>query len=205
MITLAPTDLLPDRPFTNPGHIPGDLNVLRYMLERVQAFLNEHRTRDRTCDHLQHPMRLQESDGRAHVYVIPNPAHLLKAVQLAVVGFFGHKRSDANPSHFDGLGDAILHEIPSYRDILGYHNMALDGENFSNLVLLRDDTVKHRWLEGKNHTEAVNRSPGYYSSVRIYNGTLFGGVAAPETMRLTFVKYYDYASSPPWRGERNLV
>jgi len=200
MITLSPTELLPTRPFTHPDHTSGDLKTLLYMLDQVSAFLDMNRSHD----HLQHPILLHEPDGRAHRYFIPNPKPLIEARDLAVVGFFGHKRPDANPNHFGGLGEAIMGKIPSCRDILGYSNMALDGENFSNLVLLRDETVKQLWMESEAHSEAVNRSPGYYATVRIYNGTLAGGVTSPGTLCLRKVKYYDFESNPPWRGERNL-
>jgi len=201
MTTLSPTELLPTRPFTHPDHTSSDLKTLLYMLERVCVFIEFNRTHE----HLQHPVLLPEPDGRAHRYIIPNPIQLLEAHDLAVVGFFGHKRPDATPDHhFGSLGDTIMRQIPSYRDILGYSNMALDDDNFSNLVLLRNETVKQVWLEGEAHTQAVSRSPGYYATIRIYNGTL-AGVAAPQTMHLTNVKYYDFQTEPYWRAERSLT
>ena len=65
--------------------------------------------------------------------------------------------------------------------------------------------MKSAWMEGANHARAVDLSPTYYTSVRIYNGTLPGGVAAPHALHLTKVKYYDFESNPPWRGERSLI
>jgi hypothetical protein len=41
--------------------------------------------------------------------------------------------------------------------------------------------------------------------VRIYNGTLPGGVAVPQSLHLTKVKYYDFDTDPAWRGERSLI
>ena len=35
VVQLSPTDILAERPFTHPSHIPGDLSTLRYMAHQL--------------------------------------------------------------------------------------------------------------------------------------------------------------------------
>lgn len=170
------------------------------MLAQLCNLLDTHAEKEELFEVITH----SEPDGRTHRYVISRPTRLAKSVHLSVVGFFGQRRPEVAPNHFEGIGEKILHEIPSYPDVLGYNNMQLDAMNFGNLVLLRDEMVKTAWLRGENHTRAVNLSPGYYTSARIYNGFLPRGVRAPHTMFLTCVKYYDFECTPVWRGIRML-
>ena len=201
MITLLPAEHLPNRPFTHPHHTPREHEILRYMLEKLYIFLETILQYTQLFDIINHP----EADGRNCRYVIPRPPLLALADNLAVVGFFGQKRLEAGSDHFGNLGEFIMRAIPNLPDILGYSNMELENGDFSNLVLLRGDNVKSAWLEGADHARAVDLSPAYYNTVRIYNGTLPGGVAAPRSLSLTKVKYYDFSCDPHWRGERKLL
>jgi hypothetical protein len=45
-------------------------------------------------------------------------------------------------------------------------------------------------------------SPPYYKSVRLNNGVLPEGLAAPDDLYLERVKYLDYDTNPPWRAMR---
>lgn len=199
MITLTAHDHLPDRPFTYPEHTSREYQILRYMLDQMRDMLDTLLHLSEYFDIINCP-----DDGRSCRYIIPRPPLLAKADNLAVVGFFGEKRPDATPAHFGHLGERIMRTIPTHPDILGYSNKELESGDFSNLVLLRDEAVKNEWMDGTDHTRAVALSPTYYTAVRIYNGTLTGGITAPQTLTLTKVKYYDYQTSPVWRGERSL-
>lgn len=200
MIPLAPDDHLPDRPFTSPEHTPRELHILHHMLAQMRHLLETLLPLPEHFDILHRP-----EDGRSCRFVIPRPPRLAQADNLAVVGFFGEKRPDATPAHFGSLGESILHAIPTHPAILGYSNQELENGDFSNLVLLQDETVKNDWMNGTDHTRAITLSPTYYTAVRIYNGTLPGGLTAPQTLTLHKVKYYDYQTSPIWRGERRLL
>lgn len=197
---LTPRQRLADRPFTHPAHTPRERATLIYMLERLCHFLERYPNHV----HLPEIVSIPEPDGRSHRYVVPRPPALAHAASLSVVGFFGEKRPDANPSHFGELGEHIMREIPTHPGVLGYSNMQLHDQNFSNLVLLEHEDIKTQWLGGENHRRAVQLSPGYYTCVRIYNGTL-SRLAAPRSLRLTRVKYYDFQTDPPWLAERRLT
>jgi hypothetical protein len=45
-------------------------------------------------------------------------------------------------------------------------------------------------------------TPDFYAAVRLYNGELPHGVAAPDDFRLVLIKYYDYGERPVWRAVR---
>lgn len=198
---IHPNEIIEERPFTQPSHTGPESDILRHMLKQLCVFMETWYTYRSLYD----PVTLEESYGYSHRYLVPQPPILAKARQLAVVGFFGQRRSGVNPDHFGNLGELLMVEIPAYPEILSYQTMQLPNGNFSNLVLLHREDVKEHWMTGDIHKQAVDRSPSYYESIRIYNGRLPGGIENPASFTLEKVKYYDYQENPPWRGIRSLV
>ncbi len=147
---------------------------------------------------------IPEPDGRFHRFQVPHPPALATAAGIFVVGFFGQRRPDASSEHFGDLGERLIDEIPGHDGILSYNTMELENGNFANLVLLAEEAVSDPWRRGATHEKAVGRSPGYYLSIRIYNGELTR-ISPPAAIRLRKVKYWDYSSDPAWRGIRSLV
>jgi hypothetical protein len=82
--------------------------------------------------------------------------------------------------------------------------MELADGDFSNLVLLSDENIKEKWMEGKEHSQAVSMSPDYYLSVRINNGVFPRGILRPELFQITQVKYINYQDDPSWKAVRIL-
>jgi len=198
---IHPIEIIERRPFTHPAHTGPELDILHHMLRQLSVFMETRYT----CRNLVDPVLLAEANGHSHRYLVPQPPVLAKARHLAVVGFFGHKRSGADQDHFGNLGELLMGEIPTYPKILSYQTMQLPNGNFSNLVLLQSEDVKEHWMTGDTHKKAVERSSSYYESIRIYNGILLGGIENPTLLTLKKVKYYDYQEDPPWRGIRSLI
>lgn len=197
---LKHTDTLPERPFTHPDLVLSDRATLVYMLEQICVFLKTRQSLHNTLE----PVIQHESDSRFHRYLIPRPRRLTEINNFHVVGFFGQRRLNANPEHFGDIGDRLNQEIPSHAGILSYSTMELQNGDFSNLVLVSDESIKEVWRTGATHGEALEKSPGFYDSVRINNGSLPGGIMAPQSLLLTRVKYWDFNEVPVWRGVRTL-
>ncbi len=193
-------ELITDRPFTHTDHIPRDREVLLYMANQVCVVIDEHLPALRVGK----PIFVDEPDGRWHRYQIPQPKALVQAKKIILVGFFGQKRAGVSPDYFLEYSKKLIERIPTFPEILSYSTMALPNGDFSNLVLLSNEEIKLRWMEGNIHNQAVSRSPNYYSSVRINNGLLPQGVLHPNLLKIKQVKYCDYGETPPWKGIRDL-
>ena len=83
--------------------------------------------------------------------------------------------------------------------------MALANGDFSNLVLLSEEEIKLKWMDGETHKHAVALSSGYYRSIRINNGVLPDGILQHDSLQINQVKYYDYREVPPWKALRRLI
>jgi hypothetical protein len=209
IVLLTAEELLPDRPFTHPHHIAADGEVLRYLA----------RTLHETVRQLEHSLgRLrpvvqfyQEPDGRYHRQVLIRPEQL-EGSHLAIVGFFGWRRPQADRGPIERMDTAMLEELPQQEGLLAYCSLALGGGdashhavNFGNLVVFSGPEAKARWHASERHRyAAASLAPNYYASVRIYNGLLPHGLSRPESLQLHLVKYFDYATTPAWLGQRLL-
>ena len=198
---LGQKELIPERQFTHTEYIQKDQEILVHMGKQVCAIL------ETNVASLQQglPIDFEEPEGRFHRYLVPRPTDLLDAKYIYFVGFFGQKREGQDPNYFHALDDRLVEQIPMYPDILSYSTMALATGDFSNLVLLLDEEVKLKWMDGEIHKHAVERSPGYYRSIRINNGVLPEGILQHDSLQINKVKYYDYSEDPTWKALRKLT
>ncbi|HEX6385697.1 MAG TPA: hypothetical protein VF177_13585 [Anaerolineae bacterium] len=199
VIALGHSDIISERPFTHPSHTAADLSILRYMVDQLCLILEyPHMFAD-----LPQPLWLQQPS--AHRLVIIQPDRLKVLGQLTVVGFFGQKRPDADPSLTDEFDNILIAEFPGHPDLLSYSTLALDGGNFGNLVLFAHPEAKQQWSRSNAHAQAAGKlAPNYYASVRIYNGFLPDGVKESKTLQVSRVKYFDYQNSPLWQAVRTM-
>ena len=187
-------------PFADPSHTAYDSAVIAKILGGICKLLGRSESSG-LIDGIY--LETEETLG-THRYVIPRPAELLTARDVHLVGFFGQKRSGAPDNYFGNLGLRLADKVPEYAGILVYNTISLGNGDFGNVVLMADDVAKQGWLTGNTHAKAVQIAPGYYASIRIYNGRLPGGVSDPENFQLDFVKYLDYLKDPVWRAMRAL-
>ena len=199
--TLQATDVLRNRPFTHPNHIPGDVNSLRYMVDQLCMFMEApHLYQDRPRPIVVHQPRAEQWTYRL---VIVRPEALRAKRTLTFVGFLGQRRDDADEELAHEFDRSLVAEIPDYPGLLSYSTMALISGNYSNLVLFTDPTAKQQWSRSRAHAQAVNRlAPDYYLSVRLYNGILPRGIHTSRELRVKRVKYYDYQDDPWWHAVR---
>lgn len=198
---LGQDELIPEKPFTHIDYIHKDQEILVHMGKRICEIMETYR------EELRKGLRLdvEEPDGRSHRFLVPNPTKLLDTRYIYFVGFFGQKREEKNSAYLGGIDDRLVGQIPKYPEILSYSTMALENGDFSNLVLVLDEEVKSKWMDGEIHKRAVANSPSYYRSIRINNGMLPDGILKYETLQINKVKYYDYLEEPPWKALRMLT
>ena len=199
IIALGPADIVNERPFTHPDHTIADLNVLRYMVDRLGLIIEY----PFMYAGLPQPLRLQQP--AAHRLVIVQPDRLKTLDRLTVIGFFGEKRPDADPSLTDEFDTILIDDFPQHPDLLSYSTLALQAGNFGNLVLFAHPEATQHWSRSKAHAQAAGKlAPNYYASVRIYNGLLPDGIRNSKSLRIVHVKYFDYRNTSLWRAVRTL-
>lgn len=201
---LKPKEVVRDRPFTNPDRIVNDVNTLRFMVDQLCLFLENHHL----YANLSPPIIVHQPNRDNWFYrlVIARPELLLQPCELAFVGFLGHRRDDANLELADEFDAMLVNEIPDYPGLLCYSTMAMVSGDFSNLVIFTDASVKEKWSRSKAHAQAVRKlSPDFYISIKLYNGKLPGGIVDSRALQLTRIKYYDYQSNPRWHAVREFT
>ena len=140
-----------------------------------------------------------------HRIVLADPETLNRAQPLTIVGFFGRKRADGDVKFAHNFDRILIDEIPRYPGLLSYSSMALNDENYANLVTFTSSAARDHWSTSKAHAQAVKQlSPNYYLTVTIYNGRLPYGIHQHHDLTLIRAKYYDYQSQPLWQAVREI-
>lgn len=204
VVQLSATHILDERPFTHPKHIPDDLATLRYMASQLHLTLqNPHMVPNIPQTIL---YNVPGQSGWIQRQVLAHPNHFKTHNLLHVVGFFGQSRSQANIELAQEFDLTLMAEIPQHEGLSSYCTMQLKDGNYANLVLFVSEDAQMGWSRSEAHAKAVYElSPGFYHSVRIYNGRLRQGTHHSDTLTLHKARYFDYDDSPMWRGVRDLV
>lgn len=203
VVQLSPTDILAERPFTHPDHVPLDLNTLCYMAQQLHLTLsNPHMMPDVPHTIL---FNLPGNDSWIHRQVLANPGHFQQISLIHVVGFFGQSRSQADIQLAQEFDITLLKEIPQHEGLISYSTMLLKDGNYANLVLFTNVEAQMGWSRSEAHAKAVYElSPNFYHSIRIYNGRLPQGIQNSNALTLHKARYFDYNQTPMWRGVRTL-
>lgn len=203
-LVLAADERLAERPFTDPEHSQEDLATMRHMARQLVASYDASGRRD-FVPGKQGALRLIDAQGRAFKIYYIRPKQLFSLRDLAVVGFFGHRRPKANIEPLSRADQEFERQFLRHPELLSLSTVRLPSGNFGNLVLFSEPEAIDRWNYSQPHRDLVAKvSPPYYESVRLNNGVLTEGLASPDDLRLLRVKYLDYRSDPPWRAVRIL-
>lgn len=200
-IFLEASDLLPNRPFTDPAFGVSDLQMMRGMAQQLIDTYDD----PLVCDYVPGRGALCKSDptGRHFRIYYMQPELLFSQKNLTVVGFFGQKRSGANIAPLLRADKRLEDEFERHAGLLSLSTVRLTDGDFGNLVLFTDAAAKDGWNNSPVHRDLVAEvSPPYYRSIRLNNGLLPDGLADPLGLRLALVKYLDYSEDPPWRASR---
>lgn len=200
MKILTPTCIVPERIFTHPQHTIYDRRVLKYMLSQICLQLASKHIKPMTS------IQKREADGRTHQMLLVRPEMLKESKSLSLVGFFGQRQVGTADEGLQSR-DALLVDMMVDQDgLLSYTTLELTCGNFANCVIFTSEEAKNSWGTNPLHQEIAHElSPRFYDSVRIYNGTIQGGVTTSDGLNLSRVKYFDYRSRPFWRAQRELM
>ncbi len=197
-------DIIHGRPFTDPAHSQEDLARLRIMAHQLVDIYDD----PVVCDFAPGKRAICQSDPQGRhfrIYYI-QPKLLFSLKELTVVGFFGQKRPGADVKPLLQADKRFEAEFPHHPGLLSLSTVRLPDGDFANLVLFTDPEAKDKWNFTPLHRDLVAEiSPPYYQSIRLNNGLLPDGLAAPDELVLEKVKYLDFRSSPPWRGVRTVT
>lgn len=202
-IKLGPDEAVEGRPDFDPSHSAEDLQRMRAMAHQLVETYED----PKLCDFSARMGPVCQSDPKGRhfrIYYI-RPELLFNRKPLTVVGFFGLKRPGADIHPLIQADKLFEREFPHHPGLLSLSTVRLPDGNFGNLVLFTDPDAKDSWNHSQPHQDLVMRiSPPYYRAIRLNNGVLPDGLAVPDSLRLTRVRYIDYAAKPTWRALRTF-
>jgi hypothetical protein len=192
----------PDHPCTDVSLYAPDLDLLAYMLQDLRSLL---RSNDAGLIELvAHEPLLWRVHGLRRRAVVCEPEEVRRRDRVCIVGFFADRRDDIEYESLDELELSLLLEFRNYPGILSYSSIELANQYWANLVVhsVPDDT--EAWRVSTAHVKAVTHSPALYTSIRIHNGHLDGGITSNQAIAIDRTKYWDYDSEPVWQGDRTF-
>jgi len=202
-ILIGPYEKISGRPFTNLDHSVMDRARLVRMTEQLVDTYHD----PEVCDFSKCKKAVFQIDSEGNefkIYYI-RPKELFSYQNIFVVGFFGHRRPNADIAPLIRADKKFKEIFLTFDGLLSLSTTQLPSGDFANLVLFTDDEAKDRWNYQPDHYDTVSKiSPPYYSNVRLNNGILPNGVKSPELLKLTKVRYLDYTVSPHWRAVRKI-
>ena len=202
-ILIGPYEKISGRSFTNLDHSVKDRERL---VKMTQQLVNTYHD-PAVCDFSKRKKAVYQIDSEGNefnIYYI-RPTKLFSYQNIFVVGFFGHRRPNADITPLIRADKKFKEIFLTFDGLLSLSTTQLPSGDFANLVLFTDDEAKDRWNYQPDHYETVSKiSPPYYSNVRLNNGILPNGVKSPELLKLTKVRYLDYTVSPHWRAVRKI-
>jgi hypothetical protein len=172
-----------------------DLVVLRHMVRKLRMTI--HTLEQPTSLSQPWLYSLEERHRRTHRLAICGPRELLEHSSLYFVGFVSGKRQSIDQRVIDELNrtdKAMLSEIIHIPGLLSYSSLELRTDNWYNLVLFSDASVKASFDDIATHRYAAYElAPSYYAWIRLHHGILPGGLASHE-MLLQRTKYYTFSA-----------
>ncbi len=203
-IPLGPREEAPGRPFTSADLIPRDLKTLLELVADVRGVLRE--ADSGTRDLRPYQQLAWKIDDLTHRLIICDEDRLRYRDRTCVVGFFGERRVDRDPSPLEEANSAIVAQFTEYPGILSYSSVELARGHWANLVLHDDPIDREHWRGSELHAEAARLlSPVHYRNVRIHNAELTDGLTDSPKLILERTKYFDFEGGVEWRAERELI
>lgn len=188
----------PDRPFTDPQHTAHDYAAMADALASLRRLLS-------LPGDFGARQEWQEKE-RYRRLILGDCTALRTLPRLVFVGFFGQRRRNVMVERINVLDESLLAELAQQPGVLAYYTLELADAEYGNLVLFNSEEAKRHWSNSQLHIDAVRElAPTYYSSVRIHNGCVPGGLLSDTPLLIERTKYYDYEQAQPWRAVRELI
>jgi hypothetical protein len=203
---LAPDEVVPGKPFTDPEHTDRDAAAMRELLARERERARAWAGQD-TAPADEIILVEQDEHDHRHLLVVPDPQRLLEAENPTVVGFFGRPREDVDHAILFELEEQLVAAMPSYgkAGLLSYYDVELVKGSYGNLILFSTPDVPPEWHDNPLHLRAIDVSPGHYHGIRLHKGTLQGRLLDGGDLTLERTKYVDFEGEEPWRAVRPVA
>lgn len=213
VIQLTHSDLLVERPFTDPDHIEADRAILHTMAQHAWKIADQTRSASAKNSPLTSYYPNAER-WQKRTMLLNIPAMQTESV-LTAVGFFGNKRAQVDPEierHTFEAGSKLCEVLNDEPSMVCYMTRLLaDSCNYANLVVMKTAQTIEEWRKNEIHQYVTATiSPQYYYNVRIYSGEMH--IQHPQqqvdprafSFALRRVKYFDYEQADTWHGVRLL-
>jgi hypothetical protein len=198
---LGPDELVPGRPFTDPGNTLREVGVMQAMLE------HEHQLAAARSVASGGPWidRTHDREDHRHLLVVPDTTALLEAADLTAVGFFGRPREEVDHAVLFDLEEELIERMGFYGEVglLSYYDLELVKGSYGNLILFSTPDVPAEWYQDGVHRRAVEITPRHYHEIRLHKGTVAGPLAEGDIV-VERTKYFDFANGVPWQAVRHF-
>jgi len=190
-------------PFSDLEHTDQDRATMRKMAHQLVDTYEDPKVCDFTLRN--GPICQSDPQGRHFRIYYIRPDRLFRTGQLAVVGFFGHKRLHADIRPLLKADRLFEAEFTHHPDLLSLSTVRVANGDFGNLVVFARPEAIALWNNSVVHRKLVAEiSPPYYLTIRLNNGWLPNGLQDPDGLWIERVKYIDYSSTPMWRAVRTF-
>ncbi len=130
-------------------------------------------------------LAFRDGDHRGHRLVVLRPHALGAAAELALVAFFGERRSDVSDAPLHRVDTELIEELRDHPGIVSYSSLELGASTGANLVLATDPRSLEHWQRSERHAlVARDLAPRHYHAIRIHVGSVPGGLAARQPARI---------------------
>ena len=202
VVPLRADEVAAGHPCTETALYVPDLDLLAYLLQDLRTLI---RSNDAGKTELvAHEPILWSVHGLRRRTVVCDPALIRAHDRVCVVGFFADRREDIDYESLDDLELTLLLDFRKFPGILSYSSMELANDFWATLVVHVEPDDTEAWRTSSAHSKAVEISPGLYSSIRIHNGHIDGGVTGNRAIVIDRTKYWDYDHEPVWHAVREF-
>ena len=130
-------------------------------------------------------LSFRDGDGRGHRLVILEPESLPRPDDLALVAFFGQRRTDVSDAPLYQIDSDLVDDLREHPGLVSYSSLDLGAATSANLVLARDRGVLERWQRSPRHERvARDLAPRHYTAIRIHTGSVPGGLGSGREARI---------------------
>jgi hypothetical protein len=200
---LGPEELLPERPFTDPGNTVREAEMMQSILESERKLARKWGEEGESRAHVG---RGNDAEGRRHLLVVPDTQALVGARDVTAVGFFSRPREDVDHAILFELEDELVARMGTYAEagLLSYYDVELVKGAYGNLILFSTPDVPEAWYGDVVHRRAVELSPGHYYEVRLHKGFVPGRLVDEGKVVIERTKYFDFTGESRWLALRRF-
>jgi len=199
---LGPSELLPDRPFTDPKLTHVDALIMADMLGRERALARAWLAG--TGGFPAGIARRIEISPR-QLLSVPDSQALCDARDVTAVGFFGHLRDGVDHDVLFELERRVSETFPSFAryGLLSYFDLGLEHGRYGNLIVFGTPDVPREWHANPAHGAAIAAAPLHYEWVRLHKGRIDGPFLDGDKLRLARTLYLDFSGQSTWHAVRH--